>query len=977
MCFLATDADDNGGKLILTAGAPTITGNDEERMLLALRQIADKERAIPIRIGVNRGSVFAGDIGPWYRRTYTVMGDAVNLSARLMAKATAGQIFATADVIDASGTLFATTELEPFMVKGKAKPVQAWAVGEVLGSRTRDAHVELPLIGRDKELAELRAALEDARGGRGSLVEIVGEPGIGKSRLIEELHAEQEADVLFANAEAFTSSTPYVVWRGILREMLELPWEAEDAVVIRRLQEVVVAADPSLVQWLPLIAIPLDVDMPMTAQVEQLAEEFRQPKLFDVVSRFLKATLRKEVLIHVEDAHLLDGASAELFAYLVREMGDRPWLFTLARRDDATGFVAPDHECASTIHLGPLPRDHTVELVEAATESAPLLPHNVALVADRSGGNPQFALDLAQVVATGGMLPESIETAAMARIDALAPADRSLVRRASVLGVSFARRFLEEVLEEGSPDPDETTWERLSEFFADEGDGYTRFRRAVVRDAAYTGLPFRTRRQLHARVAARFEAEFNPEETGGLLSLHYFLSGTHDKAWTYARLAAKRAGEQFANTESAQLYQRAVDAGKQLADLDPRELGVAYESLGIAWMRSSEYLRASAAFAAAARLLKSDRIGRARVTLRRAYIEENLGAYSKALRWTAIGLAALEGVESYEARSQRARLLQFRSTLLLAQGNARRAVGWAEAAAEEARVAEDEDALAQAFDSLDWANMSLGRPTGEHWRRALAIYEKTGDVNGESGILLNLGAGLFYDGRWEEALDSFERARQGRLAVGDPVMATLAADNAAEILCERGQFEDAEAILRDSVRVWRASANLYMLGNCLEYLARVTARTGRVEDALGLLAEARQAFVDVGARDDVLRTDAREAECRLLLGDADRALEVVTEALERASAGEDSGMMIPMLTRSEGYALAQRGALADARRAFEKSLEVARSRRDDYEEAITLIALGRLARLEGVDDPVEWHVADDVLQRLEVRAVPVFRVTTA
>ena len=136
MCFLSTDADDDGGKLILTAGAPTITGNDEERMLLALRKIADVERAIPIRIGVNRGAVFAGDIGPWYRRTYTVMGDAVNLAARLMAKATPGQIFATAEVLDASGTRFATNELEPFMVKGKAKPVQAWARGR----RARVAH---------------------------------------------------------------------------------------------------------------------------------------------------------------------------------------------------------------------------------------------------------------------------------------------------------------------------------------------------------------------------------------------------------------------------------------------------------------------------------------------------------------------------------------------------------------------------------------------------------------------------------------------------------------------------------------------------------------------------------------------------------------------------------------------------------------------------------------------------------------------
>ncbi len=100
--FLASDVDADGGKLILTGGAPKITGNDEERMLLALAKIAVSDLPLPIRIGVHRGAVFAGDIGPKYRRTYTVMGDAVNLTARLMAKAEVGRIYATGDVLDRS-----------------------------------------------------------------------------------------------------------------------------------------------------------------------------------------------------------------------------------------------------------------------------------------------------------------------------------------------------------------------------------------------------------------------------------------------------------------------------------------------------------------------------------------------------------------------------------------------------------------------------------------------------------------------------------------------------------------------------------------------------------------------------------------------------------------------------------------------------------------------------------------------------------
>ncbi|MEO8755148.1 MAG: adenylate/guanylate cyclase domain-containing protein, partial [Casimicrobiaceae bacterium] len=119
VALLASDVDADGGKLILTAGAPTASGDDEEHMLLALRGIVDSSVPIPIRIGVHRGSVFAGDIGAIFRRTYTVMGDAVNLTARLMAKAEPGHVYATADVLDRSNTLFDVTKLEPFAVKGK------------------------------------------------------------------------------------------------------------------------------------------------------------------------------------------------------------------------------------------------------------------------------------------------------------------------------------------------------------------------------------------------------------------------------------------------------------------------------------------------------------------------------------------------------------------------------------------------------------------------------------------------------------------------------------------------------------------------------------------------------------------------------------------------------------------------------------------------------------------------------------------
>ena len=134
-------------------------------------------------------------------------------------------------------------------------------------------------------------------------------------------------------------------------------------------------------------------------------------------------------------------------------------------------------------------------------------PRVLALAAERSAGNPQFLRDLlASADADGEALTETIEAAATARIDRLAPHDRALVRRASVLGMSFHPRMLADVLD-GAPAPDAAFWRRLDDVFADDGDGWLRFRIGVLRDAAYAGLPFRTRRRLHAVAGARLEHE--------------------------------------------------------------------------------------------------------------------------------------------------------------------------------------------------------------------------------------------------------------------------------------------------------------------------------------------------------------------------------------------------------------------------------------------------------------------------------------
>ena len=166
-------------------------------------------------------------------------------------------------------------------------------------------------------------------------------------------------------------------------------------------------------------------------------------------------------------------------------------------------------------------------MAQRGAEQHPLPMHVLEVVAKRSGGNPQFLRDLLRAaIQSGGIggLPESAEAATMARIDALAPEDRALVRRAAVFGLTFHPRMLSWLDEEGDgAHADAGAWTRLRELFEEEPDGYLRFGRSLLRDAAYEGLPYKLRRRLHGAVAARLEAETDtPEDAAGILSLHYF-----------------------------------------------------------------------------------------------------------------------------------------------------------------------------------------------------------------------------------------------------------------------------------------------------------------------------------------------------------------------------------------------------------------------------------------------------------------------
>jgi class 3 adenylate cyclase len=317
--WLATDVYHDGGKFILAAGAPTSSGDDEERMLRAVRDIMDTPIDLARRAGLNSGHVFAGNLGSRQRRSFTVMGDAVNLAARLMQKANSGQVIASRAVLDRCAAKWIATDLEPFFVKGKALPIKAAVVGDLAPHATTDIQSHMPFIGREEELATLEALLSAVSTHTAPPVELIGDAGIGKSRLLQELlHRHPDVRACQATCGQYAMGTPYFAVRTLLRDLAGISPDAGEAEAGASLRQWIEGLAPDLLPFLPLIAIPFGADAGSTPEADQVAREFRRPRSNQLVVELLCRILPPRTVVVIDEAQWLDDVSRDLIAEAMR-----------------------------------------------------------------------------------------------------------------------------------------------------------------------------------------------------------------------------------------------------------------------------------------------------------------------------------------------------------------------------------------------------------------------------------------------------------------------------------------------------------------------------------------------------------------------------------------------------------------------------------------------------------------------------------
>ena len=368
---------DKGAYLYGVFGSPQAHEDDAARAAaaaLGLLELDGATAAREIQVGIAKGRLRSGTYGHALRRTFVCLGDAVNLAARLMSHAWPGQVLTTEDIRNEAGEAFTWEQLDDLTVKGKEEPVASFALTGV-SEKTSARHVryELPMVGRREELAALEAALAQAEEAQGSVVGIVADAGVGKSRLVAEFvrGARERGEVVaFGETEAFGGRASYGIWREIWQSLFRIaegrPEEEQRATLERELA----AVDPGLVPRAPLLEPVLGLSIPENDLTSSLDAEVRKSSLEALLADCLRARAVEEPLVLVlEDCHWMDPLSRDLLRVLARTAAELRVLIVVAYRPDDSGpgggLGLEELGHFSELPLAPLGPEEAEELIRA------------------------------------------------------------------------------------------------------------------------------------------------------------------------------------------------------------------------------------------------------------------------------------------------------------------------------------------------------------------------------------------------------------------------------------------------------------------------------------------------------------------------------------------------------------------------------------------------------------------------------------
>jgi adenylate cyclase len=607
--------------------------------------------SLSVRIGLNSGEVVVGAIGEDLAMAYTAVGYTVGLAERMEQLAAPDRIYLSEDTASLVAGYFTLADLGEFKIRGATGPLGVYELTGVGGARgaldVARARGLSRFVGRDDELRTLETALEAAFSGHGQVIGIVGEPGVGKSRLCHELAERCRAKgitVYHAAAQPHAKSIPLVPLLQLLRDYFGVTESDSEQTARERIAGKLLLLDPSFEEELPLLFEFLAVPDPERPP-ERMDPEARQRRLLTLLKRLTHAqSAREPVLTLLEDLHWLDPATEVFLANHVEAVGGARGLTLANFRPE---YHAPwmSRSYYRQIGLAPLGPEAVERLLAELLGSNPSLDGLRELISERTRGNPFFIEELVRSLVEAGSLvgergayrlaqpiermavPATVQAVLAARIDRLVPRDKAVLQAAAVIGKEFSQPILDRVAELEAEELEDALRNLVAGEFVDEQEPYPEpiyaFRHPLTQQVAYGSQLTQRRARTHA-AAARAVAEHYSErldERAALIARHWEAAGERLEA---ARWHARAATWSAYNdpTDALRHWRKVRALTDALPDsTESAALGLAARTnvLNYGWRLGISPYEAEATFAEAERMAGETGDVRSRVFLLAAY----------------------------------------------------------------------------------------------------------------------------------------------------------------------------------------------------------------------------------------------------------------------------------------------------------------------------------------------------------------------
>ena len=548
-----------------------------------------------IRIGINSGPVIVSAIGDDLRMDYTAVGDTTNLASRMEGLAEPGKIFVSENTLKIVKRYFDFNSIGKTEVKGKDEPQDIYELLKTSKVVTRiDESIAKGLtrfVGRKNSMASLMNAYDLVKSGAGQVVGVVGEAGVGKSRLILELQnrlPENEYTYFEGQCLQYGGSILYMAILDIMRSLFDIKDDDREHIIKKKLKEKILSNSRNLEHTL----LPIQDLLSLKVEDEtflKLEPRQKRERIFDAIRDILiSVSQEKPLIVVVEDLHWIDDTSQEFIDYFIEWMANTPILLVLLYRTEY------QHKWGSKTYYHKIGLDHlrkesSIELVTAMLKEGDVAPELRDLILKRAAGNPLFMEELTQTLIENGTIqkkanqyvlsrqvsdiqvPETVQGIIAARMDRLEENLKRTMQVASVIGRDFAYSILQTIT--GMKEDLKSYLRNLQglEFIYEKSlfpELEYIFKHALTQEVAYNSLLLKRRKQIHENIGKAIEELYSErlEEFYEMLAYHYYRSENLEKAYQYLKLSGEKASGSFSNQEAYNFFSEALGILNRLPD---------------------------------------------------------------------------------------------------------------------------------------------------------------------------------------------------------------------------------------------------------------------------------------------------------------------------------------------------------------------------------------------------------------------------